>query len=92
MNFHFYPPNPPNPPNVFFMIRKILIKIRKEWEMVRKKVRGVVRGVRGVNYSNSTFRVLKYFIKLSKSIVVLELLGHLVIQTKPFIFNCFFDT
>jgi hypothetical protein len=27
------------------MIRKILIKIRKEWEMVRKKVRGVVRGV-----------------------------------------------
>jgi len=27
------------------MIRKILIKIRKEWEMVRKKVRGVVRWV-----------------------------------------------
>jgi hypothetical protein len=27
------------------MIRKILIKIRKEWEMVRNKVRGVVRGV-----------------------------------------------
>jgi hypothetical protein len=27
------------------MIRKILIKIRKEWEMVRERVRGVVRGV-----------------------------------------------
>jgi hypothetical protein len=27
------------------MIRKILIKIRKEWEMVRTRVRGVVRGV-----------------------------------------------
>jgi hypothetical protein len=27
------------------MIRKILIKIRKEWEMVRARVRGVVRGV-----------------------------------------------
>jgi hypothetical protein len=27
------------------MIRKILIKIRKQREMVRKKVRGVVRGV-----------------------------------------------
>jgi hypothetical protein len=27
------------------MIRKILIKITKEWEMVRERVRGVVRGV-----------------------------------------------
>ena len=45
INFHFYPPNPPNPPNIYFMIRKILIKIRKEWEMVRERVRGVVRGV-----------------------------------------------
>jgi hypothetical protein len=27
------------------MIRKILIKIRKEWKMVRERVRGVVRGV-----------------------------------------------
>jgi hypothetical protein len=27
------------------MIRKILIKIRKQREMVRNKVRGVVRGV-----------------------------------------------
>jgi len=30
------------------MIREILIKIRKEWEMVRKKVRGVVRGVEDI--------------------------------------------
>jgi len=27
------------------MIRKILIKIRKQMEMVRERVRGVVRGV-----------------------------------------------
>ena len=75
MNFHFYPPKPPNPPIIYFMIRKILIKIRKEWEMVRTRLGGVVGGYEilgGVNYSNSTFRVLKYFINSSISIVVLE--------------------
>jgi hypothetical protein len=57
------------------MIRKILIKIIKVWEMVRTRLGGVVWGYEnlgGVNYSKSTFIVLKYFIKLSISIVVLE--------------------
>jgi hypothetical protein len=44
-NFYFYPPNPPNPPNIYFMIRKYNKNIIKEWKMVIKKVRGVVRGV-----------------------------------------------
>ena len=43
-NFYFYPPNPPNPPNIYFMIRNIYRNIIKEWEMVRKKVRGVIGG------------------------------------------------
>jgi hypothetical protein len=44
MNFYFYPPHPPHPPIIYFMIRKILIKIRKEWKMVREKMGGLMGG------------------------------------------------
>jgi hypothetical protein len=40
----FFVVNPPNPPNIYFMIRNIYRNIIKEWEMVRKKVRGVIGG------------------------------------------------
>ena len=32
------------PPIIYFMIRNIYRNIIKEWEMVRKKVRGVIGG------------------------------------------------
>ena len=76
MNFYFYPPHPPHPPHYLFYDKKNINKNKKRMEYGKNEngggSGGGMRFWGGVNYSNSTFIVLKYLINSSISIVVLE--------------------
>ena len=76
MNFYFYLPKPHKPPHYLYYDKKYINKNKKITGNGKEQNGGALWGgsryCGGLNYSNTTFIVLKYFIKLSMSIVVLE--------------------